>query len=459
VTERFDVFVIGGGGTGSEVAFRLGRRSGLRVAIAERDKLGGECNHYGCVPTKVMLRSAKIAQLAREAGRFGVRIPSVDVDFRAVRQRARDVIETLSGEGAAPFERIGITVHLQEARLVGERTLELADGTRIEAERVVLATGTEATVPPIPGLADGPYWTNREAIWEPERPPRSLAVIGTGAIGIEFSQIYARFGSRVTAIEVLPQILPSEDEESAAALVQALEAEGIRLLPGSTVERAAHDGAGWRLWLAGGETIEAEEVLVATGRRPVFDGHDLGAAGVEIDDGGRPILSDTLRTTAEGIWAAGDATGDLLFTHVGGYEAALVVDDILGTPRPRDYRVVPRVTFCDPEVASVGLTEREARDAGHVVRTAVARLEDNERAHIEGRTLGVVKLVADAGSGELLGGHVVGEEAGAMIHEVVAAMAGRVPAHVLGDAIHAYPTCSESVKGAFELLASRLGEG
>jgi len=459
VTERFDVFVVGGGGTGSEVAFALGRRSGLRVAIAERDRLGGECNHYGCVPTKVMLASAKIAQRSRDAGRLGLRIPTVEVDLPAIQRRAREVVESQSGEGAAPFERAGITVHLQEARLVGHRRIELADGTQIEAERVVLATGTEATVPPIPGLAEGPYWANREAIWKPERPPATLAVIGTGAIGIEFAQIYARFGSRVTAIEVLPQILPNEDEEAAAEAAAALGAEGIRLLPGTTVKRAAHDGSGWRLSIEGRETVEAEEVLVATGRRPVFDGHDLAAAGVELDERGRPILTDTLRTTSEDVWAAGDATGELLFTHVGSYEAGLVVDDILGRPRPRDYRVVPRVTFCEPEVASVGLTERQAREAGHDVRTALVRLRDNERTHIDGRTFGLVKLVADADTGGVLGGHVVGEEAGAMIHEIVAAMAGRTPAGVVGAAIHAYPTLSESVKGAFEQLAQRLGEG
>jgi len=453
--ERFDAFVIGGGATGSEVAFQLARRSDLRVALAERHALGGECSLYGCVPTKVMLRSAKIAHLARDAGRFGIRIPSVDVDFPAVRQRARDVIDDQSGEGAKPFEEIGITVYLQEAHLVGDHRVELSDGTLVDADRVVLATGTEATAPPVPGLADGPYWTNREAIWEPDAPPRSLAVIGTGAIGIEFAQIYARFGTAVTAVEIAPQILPSEDEDAAAALVPAFEAEGIRLLTGATIDRADHDGRRWTLALAGGEALEIEQVLVATGRRPVFDGHDLAAAGVELDERGHPVLTETLRTTAPNVWAAGDATGELLFTHVGSYEAELVVDDVLGVPRDRDYRVVPRVTFCDPEVASVGRTERAAREAGHEVRTAVVHLEDNERALIEGRSFGLVKLVADSRSGELLGGHIVGEEAAAMIHEVVAVMAGRIPASTIGTAIHAYPTLSESVKGAFLQLAGR----
>ena len=451
--ERFEVFVIGGGGTGSEVAYQLAERSNLSVAIAERDKLGGECSHHGCVPTKVMLRSAKMARLARDASRFGLRIPSVEIDLPAIQRRAHEVIDAGSGEGARPFEDAGVAVFLQQARLIGERRIELEDGTQFEAERIVFATGTETEVPSIPGLADGPYWTNREAIWGPDAPPSSLAVIGAGAIGIEFAQIYARFGTSVTAIEELPQILPNEDEDAAAGLVPALEHEGIRLLPDSTIERAEHDGRGWTISLADGTTLRAEELLVAAGRRPVFGGHDLEAVGMELDDGGRPVLSETLRTTAPNVWVAGDATGELLFTHVGSYEAELVIDDILGTPRARDYRVVPRVTFCDPEVASVGLTEGAARDAGHEVRTAIIRLDENERSVIDGRPFGLVKLVADARSGELLGGHIVGAEAGAMIHEVVATMAGRVPASAIAAAIHAYPTLSESIKGAFLLLA------
>jgi pyruvate/2-oxoglutarate dehydrogenase complex dihydrolipoamide dehydrogenase (E3) component len=452
--ERFDVFVIGGGGTGSEVAFQLGDRSDLKVGIAERHRLGGECNLYGCVPTKVMLRSAKLAEQARDAERFGVHVRGdVEVDLLEVRERSRRIIDEQSGEGAAPFERMGIRVLMDEARLVGEHRVEMADGTHIAADRIVLATGTEATAPPIPGLAEGPYWTNKEAIWEPERVPGSLIVIGAGAIGIEFAQIYSRFGSAVTVLEALPHVLPNEDEEAAAALVPAFEAEGVGLRVGVTIERARHDGRRWTLGLARGETLEADQVLVATGRRPVFNVHDLGAAGVELHERGRPLLGPTLRTTNPDVWAAGDATGEWLFTHVGSYEADLVVDDILGRPRPRDYRVVPRVTFCDPEVASVGLTERQAREAGLEVDTSVLRFEDNERALIDGSPFGLVKLVADARTGMLLGGHIVGEEAGAMIHEVVALMAGRVSPRRVGEAIHAYPTLSESVKGALQGLA------
>jgi pyruvate/2-oxoglutarate dehydrogenase complex dihydrolipoamide dehydrogenase (E3) component len=455
--DSVDVFVIGGGGTGSEVAFSLARSSGLTVALAERDELGGECNHYGCVPTKVMLRSAKIASLARDGARFGLRIPEVDVDFLAVRDRVRDVIQEQSGEGAAPFERVGVRVFLQEARLVGERRVELADGSVIEAAKVVLATGTEAAVPPIPGIAEGPYWTNREAIWKPEAPPRSLAVVGTGAVGIEFAQIYARFGSRVTALEALPHVLPQEDEEAAASVLPALEADGIAVRPGVRIERAGHDETGWTVSLEGSEPVLADQLLVATGRRPMFEPNDLGAAGIDLDREGNPLLSETLRTRNPHVWVAGDATGDLLFTHVGSYEAELVVKDILGHPEARDYRVVPRVTFCDPEVASVGLTERQARDEGRDVITSVRRFDENERAHIDGSTAGLVKLVADRGAGELLGGHIVGEDAGALIHQVVLLMAARTTASAVAHAIHAYPTLSESVRGALLGIDEQVG--
>ncbi len=455
VVERLDVFVIGGGGTGSEIAFRLGRH-GLRVAIAERDRLGGECNHWGCVPTKVMLRSAKIAALARDAGRFGVRIPSVGIDLPAIQRRARDVINAQSGDGAVPFERIGVTVYQQDARLVGPRRLELADGTQIEAERVVLATGSEATLPPVDGLSNGPYWTNREAIWEPTEPPGSLAILGAGAIGIEFAQIYSRLGTDVILLEALPHIAPNEDEDVSREIAAALAEEGVDVRADTAVTRVAHADGTWTLALDGGDEVRADRVLVATGRTPVFDGQDLEAVGVELDERRRPVLSETLRTTADGIWVAGDATGELLFTHVGTYEAGIVVDDVLGRPHPKDYRVVPRVTYSDPEIASVGLTEQQAIDEGRDVAAVSLTMRENERAHIEGSTHGVVKLVADRSTGELLGGHVVAEEAGAMIHQIVTAMTWQVPARALGDAIHAYPTLSESVKGAFEQLADRL---
>lgn len=453
--ERYDVFVIGGGGTGSEVAFSLSRRSKLTIGLAERDKLGGECNHYGCVPTKVMLRSAKVAAWARDADRFGVRIPSVEVDFAAVMERARSIVDGFSGGGATPFVDQGIDVLFDEVRLVGPHRLETAAGGMIEAEHIVIATGTEATAPPIDGLEGAPYWTNKEALWSAKELPSSLIVLGSGPIGIEFAQIYARFGAKVTVVELFDRIMYVEDEDSSAALVPALQEDDIAMITGAKTTKAEHGRDGWTLHIEGREPVRAEQLLVATGRKPCFDEHDLDAAGVRMKDG-KPVLDETLRTTGEKIWAAGDATGELLFTHVGSYEAEIVVDDILGTRRPRDYRVVPKVTYCEPEVASVGHSEKAARDEGHDVVTSFLRFADNERAVIEGAPHGIVKLVADKRSGELLGGHIVGEGAGDMIHEVVAVMAGNIPIHVAGEAIHSYPTLSETVKGAFLQLAEKL---
>lgn len=456
-TDRFDVFVIGGGGTGSEIVGRIASLGGMRVGMAERDRLGGECSWYGCVPSKIMLRSAKIAALARAAGGFGVRIPSVDIDFDAVRARVLRIVEQNTSAGARPFTEQGARVIFDDVRVTGPNELETSAGERIVADRIVFATGTEAAIPPIHGLRDGPYWTNKEAIWHEGGIPSSLVVVGGGPIGVEFAQIYSRFGTRVTIVEALDRVLPPEDEDSGIATRDALEADGIEIITGAKITSARHGRGGWRIEIGGRPPLDAAEVLVATGRRPMFDGHDLDAAGVKLDDKGKPVLDDTLRTTAPNIWAAGDATGELLFTHVGAYEAGLVVDDIRGRPRARNYRVVPKVTYCDPEVASVGLGEHAAREAGYEVITSVLRLEDNERAVMEGKPEGHVKLVADARTGELLGGHIVGDAAGEMIHEVVIAMAGRVPVRAVADAIHAYPTISEAVRGAFVQLTEALG--
>ncbi len=455
-TDRFDVFVIGGGGTGSEIVGRIASAGEMRVGMAERDRLGGECNWYGCVPSKIMLRSAKIAALARAAGGFGVRIGSVEVDFDDVRARVRSIIEQNTADGARPFTDQGARVILDDVRVTGPNELETASGERILADRIVFATGTEAAIPPIDGLGDGPYWTNKEAIWHEGGVPSSLVVIGGGPIGVEFAQIYSRFGSRVTIVEALDRVLPPEDEDSGKAIHEALEADGIDIITGAKIASARHRTGRWRVEIAGHAPLDADAVLVATGRRPMFDGHDLDAIGMDLDDKGKPLLNETLRTTAPNIWAAGDATGELLFTHVGGYEAELVVDDIGGKPRARDYRVIPKVTYCDPEVASVGLSESAARDAEHEVVTSLLRLADNERAVMEGKPEGHVKLVADARTGELLGGHIVGEGAGEMIHEIVVAMAGRVPLRAAADTIHAYPTISEAVGGAFGRLAEAL---
>jgi pyruvate/2-oxoglutarate dehydrogenase complex dihydrolipoamide dehydrogenase (E3) component len=450
--ERVDVFVIGGGGTGSDVTYALAG-AGMNVVMAEREALGGECAHFGCDPSKALLKAARVAAMARRAGEFGIRVGGVEVDFPAVMRRVRALIDEETSAGARPYEERGARVLLQEARLTGPHRVETTDGTVWGAGRVVLTTGSEAAAPGIDGLEDGGYWTNREAIWHGEEVPRSLAILGAGAIGVEFAQIYARFGSRVTVVEALDRVLPLEDRDSSAAIEMALGMEGIEFVTGAHCERVERTpGGGWRMAVAGAPAVSADRLLVATGRRPVLDGHDLTAAGVELDDRGRPLLTETLRTTSPSIWVGGDATGDQLFTHVGDYEASVIVADILGRPFPADYRVVPRVTFCEPEVASVGLTEEQAREAGGDVRAGLVPFADGSRSFLEGESAWHVKVVVDA-EGEVLGGHIVGEAAGELLGEIVATMAGRVPAAVVGNAIHPYPTRSQTVRAAMRKAA------
>jgi pyruvate/2-oxoglutarate dehydrogenase complex dihydrolipoamide dehydrogenase (E3) component len=446
--ERVDVFVIGGGGTGSDVTSALAG-AGLNVVMAEREVLGGECANFGCDPTKAMLKAARVAAMARRAVEYGVLVGVVEVDFAAVMRRVRALIDEETAEGPRPYEERGARVLMQEARLTGPHRVETADGTIWECDRVVLATGSEASAPPIDGLEHGGFWTNREAIWHGEGVPASLAILGAGAIGVEFAQIYERFGARVTVLEALDRVLPLEDRDSSAAVESALREEGIEFLTGARVERVERtaDG-GWKLAVAGCPAVSSERLLVATGRHPVLDGHDLAAAGVELDDRGRPVRTETLRTTAPHIWVGGDATGDLLFTHVGGYEASVIVADVLGRPFPADYRVVPRVTFCEPEVAGVGLTEGQAREEGRPIRVGRVPFADGTRSFLEGESDWHVKVIADADTGEVLGGHIVGEMAGELLGEIVVAMAGHVAAAVAGRAIHPYPTRSETVRAA-----------
>ena len=452
VARRYEAFIIGGGAAGSEAAFRLAE-AGIKVGLAERGELGGECNHYGCVPTKVMLRAAHRAFEAREADRFGVNGCSAEVDLAAVQARARSVIQEMSGEGAAPFERAGITVLPVEARIIGDSSVELADGTRFSCDRIILATGTRPEVPDIQGLADEPYWTNKEAVWAPTEVPSSLAIVGTGAIGTEFAQIFARFGAHVSMFEVAERFMPSEDADVGDVARTVLENEGVDVHVNTRLEHAVRDVKAWTLHWRGGE-VRTQEVLVATGRQPVLDGHDLRSAGVELDADGKPILDETLRTTRSNIWVIGDATGELLFTHVATYEAQIVARDILGEPVQKDYRVVPRVTFSSPEIASVGLTEEAAREEGLEIASATARAEDVDRSIIDGDPTGLVKLIAARDTGEIVGGHVVMPNAGLMIHEICALMGSRMPVREASTLMHAYPTRSEAVGTALRELAT-----
>ena len=443
----YDLVIVGGGAAGSEAAFSIADRGRHRILLAEARHFGGTCTNHGCVPTKALVRSAKVAHAVRTAGRFGVYAGEPRVDWPEVIGRAYAIRDHMLRFGVTPFHEAGIDVRYPaRAVLTGERTLDV-DGEPVEARAVLLAAGLDPAVPPVPGLREAGCLDN-EGLLSLRELPRRLAVIGSGPIGCEFAQVCARFGTQVTVVELIDRMLPAEEPESGQALRDVFEAEGITVMLGARLERVEGAGSARRLHFDAGAPLEVDEVLVAVGRS--LDGAALGldAAGIAWTPKGIQV-DEHLRTSQPWAWAAGDVVGGALFTHVASELGKLAAANaLLGARRVVDLRVVPRVTFTDPEVASVGLTERQALEAGYDVRVGFAVLADAEKAQIDGQVHGHVKVVAEAATGELLGCHIVAETAGDMIHEAVAIMAGRIPVGVVGRAMHAYPTLSELMRTA-----------
>lgn len=441
MSRSYDLVVVGGGTAGLVSAY--GATSlGARVALVERDALGGECLHYGCVPTKALVKSARVAHLVRRSEEFGVKSGEAEVDFPAVMERMRAAIRT-AGEADDPqrFREEGVEVYQEQARFEAPDTIAV-DGARLRTQSAIIATGSHAVAPPVDGLEEVGYITHVGAL-KLERLPRSVVIIGSGPIGTEFAQILARFGSRVTVISSSRLPLPQEDPEIGGALGRILTAEGVTFHGGFRAKEARVEG-GEKVITAEngrGERVEArgEEILVAAGRAPTTDGLALEEAGVEMQSRGLEVDS-RLRTTAENVYAAGDITGKYLFTHVAEYQARTAVRNALFPVEGRaDYRTVPWTTFTDPEVAHVGLTEEQARQRHRKVKVYRQPLVEMDRAITDGETEGLVKLVAD-GRGKILGGHIVGPEAGNLIQEVVLAMRKNASVQDLSATIHVYPT-------------------
>jgi len=449
----YDLVVIGGG-TAGLVTAAGGAGLGARVALVERERLGGECLWTGCVPSKALLACARAASDARRAARFGVSTGDVSADLLAALRWVREAQRRVEPHDSPErFRGLGVEVVEGEGRFLDARTVAV-DGRKLQAKQVVIATGTRAAVPPIPGLDAVPYFTN-ESIFTLDRRPRALLVLGAGPIGLELAQAFTRLGTPATVVELSPVLLPREDEELAAVLGAALRADGVDVRLGQRVTSVRQEGGDVVLACEGADgasrEVRGDALLVATGRRSNVETLALDRAGVATD-AGDVVVDERLRTTARGVWAAGDVTGGLRFTHVADYEARLVLRNALfPLAAKRDYSVVPWVTFTDPELAHVGLTEREAR-ARHGGGVGVWRrpFADVDRAIADDETAGMVKLVTDA-RGRIVGGHIVGHGAGTMIAEVALAMQQRLSVGQLAAAIHAYPTYPEAIRQAAEL--------
>jgi pyruvate/2-oxoglutarate dehydrogenase complex dihydrolipoamide dehydrogenase (E3) component len=451
VADEFDVICIGGGTVSEGVAAKLEGR-GLSLAVIEREKVGGECPYWGCIPSKTLLRSALVlAEAGRARALAASRVDWV-VDFDKIAERANYIARyTDDTKATEALVRKGAAVIRGEGHLVGPRTVEVGDRTLTARRGIVIGTGTSAAIPPIPGLDAVPYWTNREATLT-RVLPASLLVLGSGPVGAELGQAFARFGSEVRVVEALDRLIPGEEPEAGVELAKAFAADGVAVSTSVRAVGASANADGVTLRTDSGESFSAETLLVAVGRRPKLLGFDLEAAGVSTTDKGWVKVDDATLVAAPGIWAGGDITGIGAFTHLSWYHGLVIGGQLRGDRAVADHRAVPRVTFTDPEIASVGLSEARARERLATVRTVSADSGNGTRGYINGPPGGVIKLIADMERGVLVGALVVGPRAGEMIAELTLAIRAEVPLPVLVDTIHAFPTFSRDLDGLFARL-------
>ncbi len=445
-TENYDICVIGAGSAGLSVAAGAAQL-GARTILFERAEMGGDCLNYGCVPSKALLAAAHAAHDIRKAKRFGIRCPEPEIDFATVMAHVKNVIAAIAPHDSVErFEGLGVRVVKAEARFAGPREVS-GCGVQVRARRIVIAAGSTAVIPAIPGIDTVAPLTN-ETIFSLTTLPEHLVIIGGGPIGVEMAQGFRRLGSRVTVLEAR-RILERDEPEFSGTLRRQLSAEGIVLREGARIDSVAKIASGIALTLSGGaEQLTGTHLLVAAGRRPRLEGLDLEKAGVAYTAKGITVDA-RLRTSNPRIYAIGDIAGGPQFTHVAGYHAGLVIRNALfRLPAKTDYRALPWVTYCDPELAHVGLTEADARKRfGDDVRVTMAEFQANDRAQAEQDTTGAIKLVTRA-NGMVLGASILGRGAGELLPIWGVAITRRMKLSALTGIIFPYPTRSEISKAA-----------
>jgi pyruvate/2-oxoglutarate dehydrogenase complex dihydrolipoamide dehydrogenase (E3) component len=457
--DRFDLAVIGAGSAGLSLT-AVAAQLGVRVALIERDRMGGDCLNVGCVPSKALLAASHAARSARGAARFGVHLPEPVIDWASVRAHVQGAIATIApNDSEERFRRLGATVLRGTARFTAADRL-VVDGRAIAAKRIVVAAGSRPAVPALPGLEAIPYLTN-ETLFELEQRPRHLVILGGGPLGLEMAQAHAGLGSIVTLVTA-GALAPREDPELVEGLRAALQADGITIIEDAVVTGAE---PGPCLVLADGRRVAGSHLLVATGRRPSLAPLGLEPAGVRTTPAGIATDAGLRSLTARHVFAAGDIAdpagiGPRRFTHVGSYHAGILVRRLLfRLPARIDYAALPRVTYTDPELAQVGLTEAEAAKAGHAPRVLRWHMAENDRAIAEGRTDGMIKLVVGK-SGRLLGAGMLAPGAGEMIGLWALAIGREIPLSAVANMVLPYPTRAEAGKrAAGSLFGPRLFAG
>lgn len=437
--EPYDLLVLGGGTAGLTAAV-LAVGLGARTALVERARTGGDCLWTGCVPSKSLLASANLAHAMRTADTVGLEPTTPDIDLRRVLARVHQVQERIEPlDSPERLTSLGVDVVHGDAVFVGDRRLHVDGAGDLHARTVLLATGSEPVRPPVAGLADAGSLTS-DTVWTLDALPERFAVLGGGPVGCELGMAFARLGSRVTIVEAAERLLPREEPDASALVEERFAAEGITVLTGSRATRVS-EGALTVNGSAEERVVGFDRLLVATGRRPRTAGLGLDRAGVAIGDGGAPVVDRRLRTSARGVYAAGDVTGHLPFTHVAAYQAGIAtLNALFLLRRTADQRALPWVTFTDPEIARVGLTEGQARRRwGAAVRTARIDYDTSDRALTAGRGYGFAKLVGDP-KGRLVGATVAAPAGGEVIGELAGTVARREQLGTIFRTVHPYPT-------------------
>jgi mercury(II) reductase len=457
---RYNLLVIGGG-TAGLVSASAAAQLGGRVALVERNLLGGDCLNFGCVPSKALLRAARLAAEARGAATLGIRASlDVEADFGAVMERMCRLRARISQhDSARRLQGLGVDVFLGEARFAGPRAVEV-EGRTLSFSKCVIATGTRPVRPPIEGLSEAGYLTN-ETVFDLTARPKSLVVVGGGPLGCEMAQAFCRLGSEVTIVQRESQFLPKEERDAAQILAEALARDGIRIRLNTEVMKVSRTTGGKSLQLRSeGEdsVVTADEILVGVGRAPNVEGLNLGAAGVKYDGKAGVQVDDRLRTTNPAVYAAGDVALAHKFTHTADASARIVVQNALFLGRRKlSALTIPWCTYTDPEIAHVGIYAREAYERGIPVKTFTIPMHLVDRAILDGEEEGFVKIHVREGTDRILGATVVARHAGEMINEITLAMVAKAGLGTVAKVIHSYPTQAEGIrKAADAYLRSRL---
>jgi mercuric reductase len=452
----YDLLVIGSGSAGFSAA-EAARGTGRKIGLVEADKLGGECPNYACVPTKVLLRSAKAFLSLKGMKELGIDVGQPKISFEQVMKRRAKIVDGLGGKRMLKVaEQLGLDVIKGHATFIDQNTVHVG-GKEVSASNFIIATGTTTRVPNIPGIDDISWLSYKHAV-NLEEQPKSMIIVGAGPVGCEFATFYATVGTKVTLLQAEKNILNREEPEISEIAQKRLEALGVDVRTSVEVIRVGRlDNEIVATVRVGRElkSVDAEQLLLATGKSSNTGGLGCDAAGVKLDKFGTIITNSELRTSAKHIWAAGDVDGGMQFTHTAHYEGSLAGRNAFSKKPDRvDERVVPRVTFVEPEVASVGMTEAQAKETTGGALVGVFDLRGLGRGYLDGHREGLLKIVADRKTRKVIGGHMIGERAGEVVHEIALAMYAKLKVDDLASMIHAYPTYSEAVTAAANIALS-----